>query len=454
MVALRKFPLDLGRLGLSSEEKRVLAKLLRAAELLIPLYLKQKNPSHLGANFYPPDVSREEIEKTAKRYPEILSPYTFVERDSLGELVAVPYRVKFKKELGKIATLLREAAQITRDPNFKIYLKARAEDLLTDNYDRSNILWLKTEKAKIGFVIGPFDRYLDKLFFQKRAYASWVGILAEDETRKMGKFTAAFFASERKYLPGARQVRVPAVRIRVEDTFVFSGLAADFLFTGNTLPSSADLHIVKKYGSIFTLFKTDIHARFSQWLYPIFQNFFSDDVQRQYSKGELEAAFLKASVVHHASHSLMRYDDVASRLSEYFPYFDELYADLLGIKGCGTLLLKGGFTNRELETLILITICHSFYFYGSLRTRPYLEQYTQGHAILLNFLLESKALHKNKKGYRVDFHRAFMAINQLASIVEYYMALGNRNEAREFLKKFPIPKTFGDFNEYIPKGAP
>lgn len=451
MAALRRFPLN--RPDLSSEEKKVLAKLIRAAELLAPLYLKQKNPSRPGANFYPADASREEIEQTAKRYPEILSPYTFVERDSSGELVAVPYRVKFKKELSSIAKLLREAAQITRDANLKAYLQARAEDLLIDNYDRSNVLWLKTAKSKIGFVIGPFDRYIDKLFFQKRAYASWVGILAEDENRDMGRFATTFLASERRYLPGAKRVKVPEIKIRVEDTFAFSGLTADFLFTGNTLPSSADLHIVKKHGSIFTLFKTDIHLRFSEWLYPIFQNFFSADIQKQYSKEELELAFLKASVVHHASHSLMRYDDVASRLSEYFPYFDELYADLLGVKGCGTLLLKGAFTNRELEKLILITICHSFYFYGAMRKMPYLEQYAQGHAILLNFLLEGEALKKNKKGYKIDFHRAFMAMNQLAYIVEYYMALGNRSEAREFLKKFPIRKTFEGFNKYIPKDS-
>ena len=46
-----------------------------------------------------------------------------------------------------------------------------------------------------------------------------------------------------------------------------------------------------------------------------------------------------------------------------------------------------------------------------------------------------------------------MAMGQLGSIVEYYMALGNRDEAREFLKKFPIRKTFEGFQKYIPKGS-
>lgn len=448
---VKKFPIEAARL--SREEKRVLQLLTSVAALIVPLYASQRNPKHLGANFYPGDTSREEIEKAAKGSPEIMSPYTFVERDGSGELVAVPYRVKFKKELREISKLLQKAARITKDANLKAYLKARADDLLIDNYDRSNILWLKTGKSKIGFIIGPFDRYIDKLFFQKRAYMVWIGILDEEETRRMERFKSALLVSERKYLPGAKRVKVSEVKIRVEQTVLFAGLTADFIFTGNTLPSSADLHLHKKYGSIFTIFKPVVHARFSQWLYPIFQNLFSNDIQKQYSREELEAMFLKLSVVHHACHSLMRYRDAIPRLAGYFPYFDELYTDLLGIKGCGSLLLKGGFTNRELEMLILLTICHSFYYYGALRKMPHLEQFTQGHAILLNFLLEGKTLQRNKKGFQIDFHRAFMAISQLASIVEYYMALGNWNEAREFLKKFPIHKTFGDFNRYIPKGA-
>lgn len=450
MDTIRRFPVDLR--ALSSNDRSVLEKLIKAAELIAPLYRKQKNPKYPGANFYSSGATREEIERAGKSNPEILSPYTFVKRDVSGELIAVPYRVKFQKELRNAAALLKKAAALTQDKRFRVYLKAKADDFLVDNYDRSNILWLKTEKFRIGFIIGPFDRYIDKLFFQKRAYMAWVGVLDENKTREMERFKTVLLASERKYLPGAKQVKVSKVNIRVEDTILFSGLAADFPFTGNTLPSSADLHLHKKYGSIFTIFKPVVRERFSRWLYPTFQNLFSNEIRQRYSREELEAMFLKLSVVHHACHSLMRYKDVVSRLGGYFPYFDELYTDLLGIKGCSTLLLKGAFTSRELEMLILMTICHSLYYYRALKQLPHLEQFAKGHAILFHFLLKGRALQKNKKGFQIDFHRALMAINQLSSAIEYYMALGNRNEAREFLKKFPIHKTFGNFDKYIPKG--
>src|SRR3990167_976874 len=288
-----------GRPGLSIQERKILNKLGEAAKIISSLYLAQKNPRYRGANFYPSDATKKEIELAAKKDPEILSPYTFVERKG-EKLVAVPYRVKFKKELLEIAQLLKGAAVLSSDKNFQAYLRARAEDLLKDNYDRSNILWLKTERSKISCVIGPFDRYLDQLFFKKRAYMAWIGVLDEEETRDLEKFKVALLSSERKYLPGAKRVKVSKVKLRVEDTLLFAGLVADFKFTGNTLPSSEDLHLHEKYGSILTIFKPAINARFSTWIYPIFQKFFYQDIQNQYSRKELETIFLTSVVVHHA----------------------------------------------------------------------------------------------------------------------------------------------------------
>src|SRR3989338_6005524 len=176
-----------GHSGLSAQERKIIQKLGEAAKIISSLYLAQKNPRYPGANFYPSDATKKEIEVAAKKDPEILSPYAFVERKG-EKLVAVPYRVKFQKELSKVAKLLLEAAVLSSDKNFQTYLRARAEDLLKDNYDRSNILWLKTDQSKIACVIGPFDRYLDQLFFKKRAYMAWIGVLDEEQNRDLERF--------------------------------------------------------------------------------------------------------------------------------------------------------------------------------------------------------------------------------------------------------------------------
>ncbi|MDO8498891.1 MAG: hypothetical protein Q7S44_03840, partial [bacterium] len=58
---------------LSSNEKTVLKLLVEAGKLIAPLYKLQENQNFPGANFYPHDVSKEEISKAAKKDPEILS---------------------------------------------------------------------------------------------------------------------------------------------------------------------------------------------------------------------------------------------------------------------------------------------------------------------------------------------------------------------------------------------
>lgn len=449
MRAIKKFPSS--HLQLSRNEQKVLKTLEDAAEILAIIYAKQKNPRYPGANFYPHDATKEEIENAAKKSPAILDPYTIVERNKSGRLVAVPYRVKFQKELTKIAQLLRKAATLSKDTKLCSYLKARADDLLSDHYDKSNILWLKTEDSKIGCVIGAFDRYLDKFFFKKRAFMAWVGILDKKQTKEMDRDRAMILASERKFLPGAKRALVSRVKIRIEDTTLFSGLVADFLFIGNNLPSSADLYLIKEHGTLFTIFKPTTEQRFSRWIFPIFQALFPKDFQKEYSRKELLKAFLFSSILHESCHSLMRYEDAAARLEEFFPYFDEIYTDLLGIKGTGSLLLKSALGERDLETLLIIEVCHALYFGGALQRRPHLDPYATGSALFLDFLLKGGALRKSRGRFQLDFHRAFIATDQLSHILEYYLALGNRDEAKEFLKKFQAKKVFAKFTPSLKK---
>ena len=246
------------------------------------------------------------------------------------------------------------------------------------------------------------------------------------------------------------------MKIRIEVTLLFSGLIADFLFVGNNLPSSADISLIKKHGTMFTLFKPTLEWRFENWLLPIFRQVFDPATQRKYSAEELRQAFIKTSVLHEACHSLMRYEDAPARLQELFPYFDELFTDLLSIKGCGTLILKNALTERELELITIIVICRSLYFFKSLSVRPHLDVYATGAGMILDFLLKGEALVKRDNGFYLDSYRALIALNQLTSIIEYYIALGNYQEAKEFLKKFPLNETFASFKPYlkgIPKGG-
>ena len=447
MNGIKRFKVETKEL--SARERLLLEKLILAAKLIAPLYLKQKNDKYPGANFYPPDAAREEIEKAAGKNPAILSPYTFVERNKFGKLIAVSFHQKFEKKLKRISKILKETASLSQDKNLKAYLKSRAEDLLTDNYDKSNILWLKTEHSRIGCVIGPFDRYLDKLFFKKRAYMAWVGILDEKQTKSAEKFKSMILVSERKFLPGAKKAKIPSIKVRIEDTIIHSGMIADFVFVGNNLPSSADIYLIKKYGTLFTVFKPTMKLRFEKGIFPIFKAIFGESIRKNYSEKELYSAHVRSIILHEICHSLMRYEDTTVRLQELFPFFDELYTDILGIKGCALLLLKDALTQKELETLLVILICRHLFWLHLFDKNPIIISYATGAAISLNFLLKGKAIKKKRGFFIPDFQKLFICVDQLSHLLEYYISIGNHNEAKEFIKEYGSFRVFQEY--FLPK---
>lgn len=432
MKAIKKFPVDTKQL--SPKEKAVLKRLILAAELIVPIYLKQKNDKYPGANFFPFDANREEIEKAAQDNPKILDPYTFVERDKKGKLIAIPFHIKFQKELQKVAKALKEAARLSDDKPFKSYLISRADSLLSGNYEKSEIVWLKTPPSKFNFVIGPVERYLDKLFFKKCAYYAWVGINDEKETEKAEKLKKLILLSRKKITPGSTRVALPRLQISVNKTAIFSGLMADFMFTGVNLPN--DINLMKKYGSILTISETSLAEKFKKDHLPVFQAVFAKDFQKNYSKEELYLGSLRCIILHEISHSLIRYEDAEERLKDLFPFFDELYAYILGIKYCGSLLLKNAMTQKELEAILIMNICRNFTWYLDLLKNPGVAHYAMGAAITFNFFLKEGAIKEEKGISWPNFAKLFICLDELCHILEYHLALGNYQDAKKFVDKY------------------
>lgn len=447
MKGIKRFKVDTREL--SAKEKIILKKLIEAAKLIAPLYLKQKNNKYPGANFYVHNVTKEEVEKAAKQNPAILDPYTFVERNRSGKLVAIPFHLKFKKELKPVAKLLIDAAKLSDNKNFASYLKSRAASLLNGNYEKSEIIWLKTEPFKFGFVIGPIERYLDKLFFKKCAYQAWVGILDEEKTKDAEKLKKLILISRKKILPGSEKIDVSKLNVRVDKTLIFSGLIADFAFTGTNLPN--DVNLMEKYGSNLTIFATSLDEKFENEHFPIFKAIFTKHFQKFYSKEELYLASLRCILLHEISHSLIRYRDAEERLKDLFPIFDELYAYILGIKSCGTLLLKGAMAQKELEAILIMHICRNFTWWLDSLKNPDVRHYSLGAAIAQNFFLKEGAIKKTNGISWPDFAKLSICVDELCHLLEYYLALGSYHDAKEFVEEYGSFEVFKYFDSQLKK---
>ena len=106
---------------LTPNEKKILPLLLAAARDVDKIFRLQENPVNNGANFYPRDAIKKEIELAAKNNPRIFSPATVVKRNKNKKLIAVDYHIEYRKLLIPISKKLKQAARICQNKNFKHY---------------------------------------------------------------------------------------------------------------------------------------------------------------------------------------------------------------------------------------------------------------------------------------------------------------------------------------------
>ena len=221
---------------LTSEERRVVNKLIEASGLMTEIYLRQRGvdnpqirsaiersrradqalllemfdrnlgpwdemaelhpfwgsePMPKGAGFYPPDMTVEEFNAYLAANPEqresLTSDYTVVRREG-DRLVAVPYSVEYREWLVPAARLLREASQITSNPSLKKFLSLRAASFLTDDYFESELAWMDLEGTPIEVAIGPYEVYTDKLYGKKTAFESFVTLKDPEASAALDKY--------------------------------------------------------------------------------------------------------------------------------------------------------------------------------------------------------------------------------------------------------------------------
>jgi len=151
-----------------------------------------------GANYYPADMTKEEFE--AADLPGKDDLYTLIRRDDKGKLISVPYHVQFKDQHKRASDLLRKAAELSENEGLTKYLNLRAEALLTDDYQPSDMAWLDMKTNHIDFVVGPIETYEDQLFGYKAAHEAYVLVKDMEWSKKLEKY-AAFLPDLQKGLP-------------------------------------------------------------------------------------------------------------------------------------------------------------------------------------------------------------------------------------------------------------
>src|SRR5512146_1458607 len=209
LAQYKMIPMPLDNKRLSARERKLIDKLVEAAQYLEQIYWRQSDPEAVtlyqqlsgsgdvrdkklrqllfmnagrfnllednkpfvgadpmppGRGFYPAGITREQLEQYVAEHPEkkaeIYSPYTVV-RQQGEELYGIPYRIAYRSFLEPAAKALREAAALSPDTAFADFLRARAQALLSDDYYASVLKWLDLKDPKFDVIFAPYEVYDD-----------------------------------------------------------------------------------------------------------------------------------------------------------------------------------------------------------------------------------------------------------------------------------------------------
>lgn len=368
-----------------------------------------------GANFYPADMTKEEFEKF--ELEEKNSLYTFLRRDAEGKLSIVPFNTQFKAQLSEAASFLLEATKYSEDASLTKYLEMRAQALLTDDFQPSDMAWMDMKTNHLDIVIGPIETYEDQLFGNKAAYEGYVLVKDMVWSKKLEKY-AAFLPELQEGLPveAAYKAEKPGTdsELNAYDVVYYAG---DCNSGGKTiainLPNDEEVQEAK--GSRRLQLKNAMRAKFDRILVPI-ADVLIEERQRKHVTFD---AFFANTMFHEVAHGLGIRNtldgkgSVREALKEHSSALEEGKADILGLYMVLQLHEKGELTDdmKDYMTTFMAGIFRSVRFGAS-------SAHGKANMIRFNFFKEKGAFTRNEDGtFTVNYDKMTEAMKDLSNVI-------------------------------------
>ncbi|MCM3869880.1 MAG: hypothetical protein ND895_04135 [Pyrinomonadaceae bacterium] len=475
---------------LSANDRKALNKIIEAAKLLDPLFLRQvwsgnealrqkleADQSVLGrqrlhyfminkgpwsridsnepfiagvppkpphANFYPEDITREEFNAwVAGLSPEDKQKATgffyLIRRGADGKLKTVPYNEAYAEFLKPAAKLLSEAAALTANKTLKDFLNKRADAFASNDYYQSDVAWMDLD-SPIEVTIGPYETYEDELFSYKAAFEAYVTLRDEGESAKLARFSQYLQELENN-LPMEARYRNPklgaASPIRVVNEVFSSGEGNSGVQTAAyNLPN--DERVVKEKGSKRVMLKNVQHAKFEKTLIPISRVVLTQAQQPLLSFESFFTHILAHELMHGLGpHNITvsgRETTVRQELKELSSAFEEAKADITGLWALQFLIDKG-VVDKQMEHSLYTTFLASAF--RSVRF-GITEAHGRGIALQFNYLIDVGGIDVNEETgtFSINQSKIKDAVRKLTSEILTVQAEGSYEKAKLMLDKY------------------
>jgi hypothetical protein len=393
-------------------------------------------PKPAGANYYPADLTAEELEAAAADNPDLLDLYTLVRRDSAGALVAVPYHEAFAEQHQRAAEKIREAAALADDPGLKRYLTLRADALLSGDYQPSDLAWMDMKDNTIDFIVGPIETYEDGLMGAKAANEAYVLVKDKAWSERLARYATLLPELQRGLpVPDAYKAEEPGTDadLGAYDAVYYAGDSnAGSKTIAVNLPNDEEVQLQK--GSRRLQLKNAMRAKFDQILEPIADELIVPE-QREHVTFD---AFFANTMFHEVAHglgiksTLDGSGTVREALKENASALEEGKADVLGLYMVQSLHESGEIGGDLMDNYVtfLASIFRSIRFGAS-------SAHGRANLIRFNYFLEHGAFTRNDDGrYEIDPDRVGEVVDLLSEQILRFQGDGDYDGVQAFIDEY------------------
>ncbi|HYI01064.1 NUDIX hydrolase [Hyalangium sp.] len=427
-----------------------------------------------GKNVYPWGITKEQVQQVLERRPELraslLDPRTVVRRadaaslkkdlDALKRhpvleglhpglsarlralaakpdpamLYAVPYSVAYAPQMVKAHGLLWEAAAAVEgdDPEFAGYLRNRARDLLSNDYESGDASWVRGRFQRLNAQIGAYEVYDDELFGAKAFYSLSVLLRDDAATARLEKALQGLQAFEDS-LPYEPHKTVSS-DIPVGVYQVIADFAqARGANTATILPNDP-LH-ARRYGRTILLRSNimrhpDLFANGSTAWQAVVAAPFRDHLGPSGS--------FNRTLWHEVGHYLGVDRDVKGRsvssdaLEENSSALEEMKADLVSLYLAKALRERGFYDDTTLRELYASGIFRVLQIVRPRRDQPYQTM----QLMQMNYFLESGLLEVRPDGLHIHYDKYPGVVSRLLREVLAIQRAGDKAASDRFIEKY------------------
>lgn len=379
-------------------------------------FIQGIGPKPAGANFYPADMTKAEFEAAALEHKTSL--YTFIRRDEGGQLVTIPYHEQFSDEVQKVSSLLLKAAEFADNAQLKTYLELRAQAVLTDNYQESDMAWLDMKTNHIDVVIGPIETYEDQLYGYKAAHEAYVLVKDMEWSKRLSRY-AAYLPQLQKGLPVPLEYKKEQpgsdTELNAYDVIYYAGDCNSGSKTiAINLPNDEEVQLAK--GTRRLQLKNAMRAKFDKILIPIADLLVADE-QRDHITFD---AFFANTMFHEVSHGLGIKNTINGKgtvrtaLKEHASALEEGKADMLGLYMIRQLHKEGEIEGdlKDYYVTFMTSIFRSVRFGAA-------SAHGKANMIRFNYFNERGAFERNEETgkYLVNFDNFEVAMDELSKLI-------------------------------------